>query len=124
MIRVGVEPYLECSTKGDRRFSPFCAYPSCLRGFSIEQAYHACKVFNDGTTGLDWKSAKQKKRDGYSVVNQDECNRMYSMLWDEYIKENPQLLVVLKLQSGLSDMFGQPGGPCQAIELWRIRNGK
>lgn len=122
MITVGEPPYLECSTRGDKRFSPFYARPSSLGGFSIEDAYHICKVFDDGTTGLDWRAAKQKKRDGHSVINQEECNALYSKLWDEYLDENPHLLDVIKLASGLSDMFGQPGGPCQAIELWRIRN--
>ena len=122
MIKVGDPPYLECSTRGDKRFSPFYARPSCLKGFSIEDAYHAAKVFDDGETGLDWRGAKEKKRAGHVVVNQDECNRLYSMLWDGYVRENPHLLDVLRSVPGLSDMFGQPGGPCQAVELWRIRN--
>jgi len=122
MIRVGEPPYLECSTKGDRRFSPFCAYPSCLDGRSIEEAYHALKVFEDGTTGLSWREAKRHKAQGHTVVNQEYCNEVYSLLWDQYMTEHPELLTVLKEQTGLSDMFGQPGGPCQAIELWRIRN--
>ena len=122
MIRVGEPPYLECSTRGDRRLSPFHARPVCLHGFSIEDAYHVAKVFSDGSTGLGWRDAKQKKRDGYTVTNQDECNALYAQLWDAYMAENPHLLDVIRSVSGLSDMFGQPGGPCQAIELWRIRN--
>lgn len=39
-----------------------------------------------------------------------------------YIEENPHLLQVLRAQSGLSDIFGQPGRACQATELWRIKN--
>lgn len=123
MIRVGEPPYLECSTRGDKRFSPFYARPSCLRGFSIEDAYHAMKVFDDGTTGLGWREAKAKRKSGHSVTNQDECNALYSQLWDEYMRENPHLLGVIRSSTGLSDMFGQTGGgPCQALELWRIRN--
>lgn len=37
---------------------------------------------------------------------------------------NPELLQILKESSGLSDMFGREGFPCQATELWRIRNTK
>lgn len=122
MIRVGEPPYLECSTKGDTRFSPFYARPSCLGGYSIEEAYHACKVFDDGSTGLTWRQAKAKRAAGYMVTNQEECNELYSRLWDLYIDENPHLLCVLGEQTGLSDIFGQEPGPCQAIELWRIRN--
>lgn len=122
MIEVGEPPYLECSTKGDKRFSPFYARPSILGGFSIEEAYHAAKVFEDGVTGLGWREAKDYRIAGHNVVNQDEVNQLYAELWDEYIEENPHLLVVLKEASGLSDMFGRPPGPCQATELWRIRN--
>lgn len=122
MVTRGVPPYLECSTKGDFRFSPFYARPSCIGGWSIEEAYHAMKVFDDGTTGLTWRLAKAHRAAGHDVVNQEECNTMYSYLWDEYMRENPDLLAVLKAASGLSDIFGKEPGPCQAIELWRIRN--
>lgn len=124
MIEVGEPPYLECSTKGDKRFSPFYARPSCLGGFSIEEAYHAAKIFEDGTTGLGWREAKDYRLAGHHVVNQEEVNQLYAELWDAYIDENPDLLVVLKEASGLSDMFGRPPGPCQATELWRIRNSR
>ena len=122
MIRVGEPPYLECSTRGDTRFSPFYARPSALGGLSIEEAYHALKLFDDGSTGLSWREAKALKALGHIVVNQKFCNEAYSAMWDAYIAENPELLEVLREQSGLSDIFGQVPGPCQAIELWRIRN--
>lgn len=122
MLKIGDPPYLECSTKGDTRFSPFYAKPSCLEGFSIEEAYHAIKIFNDGSTGLTWRAAKQHQKNGFTVINRDDCGKMYSHLWDEYISENPDLLVVLREATGLSDIFGKEPGPCQVIELWRIRN--
>ena len=122
MFKIGIPPYLECSTKGDKRFSPFYAKPSILKGMSIEEFYHAFKIFNDGSTTLSWRDAKNKKRDGFFVINQEKCNIIYSSLWDFYIKENPELLKVLKKQTGLSDIFGNENGPCQANELWRIRN--
>ena len=121
MIKVGKPPYLECSTKGDTRFSPFYARPSCLDGLSIEEAYHAFKLFDDGSRGFTWRRAKAKKKSGSLVVNQDACNELYSMLWDEYMLENDHLVEVLLKQTGLSDIFGYEPGPCQALELWRIR---
>jgi hypothetical protein len=114
MIRHGEAPFLECSSRGDKRFSAFHAK---VNGKSIEDHYQAAKVFEDGATGLSWKEAKGKK-----AVNQEECAALYSKLWDQYIVENPHLLEVLKKVSGLSDMFGQKGHCCQATELWRIRN--
>lgn len=122
MIRHGEPPYLECSTRGEQRLSPFFAKPACLDGYTIEQAYHAAKVFDDGSTGLTWRDAKAKRKAGHAVVNQEECNELYSFLWDRYMEEHPELLELIRSASGLSDMFGQPPGPCQATELWRIRN--
>jgi hypothetical protein len=128
MLRFGVAPYLECSTRGDRRFSAFVArlrsvkaarmFPNCgMHGLSIEGVYQAAKVFADGSTGLSWQMAKGRA----GCINQEEVRRLYSALWDMYIEENPELLVVLRAASGLSDTFGQPGHACQAEELWRIR---
>lgn len=114
MIRHGVAPFLECSTKGDRRFSAFCAI---VGGKSIEERYQAAKLFEDGSTGLGWRNAKGRK-----AVNQVMLISFYADLWNTYIREHPELLEVLRNASGLSDIFGQPGSVCQATELWRIRN--
>ena len=117
MIRVGSPPYLECSSKGDRRFSAFYAHIRAREGKSIEQIYQAAKVFPDGRTGLSWREAKGRK-----AVNAAECAELYDRLWEEYLDENPELLPVLRAASGLSDLFGQPGHCCQALSLWKIRN--
>lgn len=117
MIKHGESPYLECSSKGDKRFSAFYARLQNNLGRSIEEIYQGVKCFEDGSTGLSWREAKGKK-----AVNQDICNAFYSILWNVYIDQNPDLLEVLKNASGLSDMFGQKGHFCQATELWRIRN--
>lgn len=116
MLRFGEPPYLECSSRGDRRFSAFYARPKSLGGKSIEEAYQAAKVFEDGSTGLDWRTAKGRK-----AINQDELVIAYNLWWDEWITDQ-NLLPVLKAASGLSDIFGQPGHVCQAEVLWRIRN--
>ena len=115
MIKHGEPPYLECSSRGDKRFSAFHAK---VDGVSIEARYQASKMFEDGQTGFGWREAK-----GRRAVNQDECAAWYGRLWDRYIAEHPELLEILKAASGLSDMFGQVGHVCQATELWRIRNG-
>ena len=117
MIRHGKEPFLECSSVGDRRFSAFYARPARRGGRSIEELYQAAKRFEDGRTGLSWREAKGRK-----AVNQEECDALYAALWDEYIADNPYLLEILQAASGLSDKFGKPGSRCQATELWRIRN--
>lgn len=116
MIRHGQPPYLECSSRGDKRFS---AYYARIRGRdkrSIEEIYQAAKVFKDGATGLPIDEAR-----GLRPVNAIEVNRLYGVLWDEYIAENPNLLKDLIAAPGLSDIFGKKGHCCQATELWRIR---
>lgn len=114
MIKHGEPPYLECSSKGDKRFSAFYVK---VDGRSIETWYQAYKIFEDGSTELSWREAKGKK-----AVNQVEAAKYYSELWDEYINQHPELLEIIKSSSGLSDIFGQEGHCCQATELWRIRN--
>lgn len=113
MIRHGEHPFLECSSRGNNRFSAFYAR---VEGRSIEETYQAAKVFGDGRTGLSWREAK-----GRRAVNQEECAALYSALWDRYIAEHPDLGDLLDKVSGLSDMFGKPGSVCQATELWRIK---
>ena len=117
MVKHGRPPFLECSSRGDRRLSAFYARVWRRGGRSIEEVYQAANVFEDGRTGLTWREAK-----GRRAINQEDCNKLYACLWDEYINENKHLLEVLKAASGLQDTFGQEGHCCQATELWRIRN--
>ena len=116
MFKVGKAPYYECSSKGDKRFSAFWARLRCLDGKSIEEVYQAAKVFEDGSTGLSWKEAK-----GRTPVNIEEVRTLYSELWDEYFKENPDLYEVIADKTGFSDIYGQAGHACQAEEVMRIR---
>lgn len=117
MIRHGVAPFLECSSKGDSRFSAFHARLRSFGNRSIEEIYQGAKIFSDGETYLPPMKAK-----GRSAVNQPLCNDLYSLLWKQYIVENPKLINELIAASGLSDQFGQHGHCCQATELWLLRN--
>lgn len=119
MIRHGKAPFLECSSRGDKRFSAFYAKLH-IPGMGlrpIEELYQAYKVFDDGSTGLSVKYAKGRK-----AVNQEAAAGYYAHLWNLYIAANPGLQAKLMKANGLSDIFGQPGHVCQASELWRIRN--
>lgn len=116
MIRHGSAPYLECSSRGDKRFSAFYARIKQRGNRSIEDLYQAAKVFADGSTNLSWREAKGKR-----AVNMDECAKLYEQLWIEYIAEHPELIPILQNATGLQDMFGQPGHCCQATELWKIK---
>lgn len=114
MITYGKEPFLECSSRGDKRFSAFHAK---VNGRSIEDQYQAAKIFEDGSTGHHWKYAK-----GRRAINASECVILYENLWRKYISEHPELLDILKRASGLSDMFAKKGSVNQAQVLWKIRN--
>lgn len=115
MRRLGIAPFLECSSRGDRRFSAFYARPSSLAGRSIEEAYQALKRFSDGSTGLSWRAAK-----GRRAVNTDECVVAYRRWWEDWVIEQ-HLESVLLAATGLSDVFGQRGHTCQADTLWAIK---
>lgn len=113
MIRHGVAPFLECSTRGDKRFSAFCAM---IDGKSIEQWYQEKKRFDCDVSNLTWR-----EKQGLPCENPEECHQYYADLWDEYILRNLHLLPVLVEATGLSDVFGKAGHACQATELWDIR---
>lgn len=119
MIKVGSAPFLECSSKGDKRFSAMYARLKSFNGRTIEEIYQASKVFADGSTNLSIAECKGKK-----AVNMDYCTKLYAQLWDLYFSENPELLDVIKKYNGFSDMFGKPGCQCQAKEIYRIKNKK
>lgn len=114
MISIGHFPYLECSSRGDKRFSAFYAK---VDGKSIEETYQAAKIFENGVTGLSWRDAKGKK-----ALNMSQVAKLYKDLWRRYLVAHPSYLKVLKKASGLSDMFGQEGHICQAVTLWELRN--
>lgn len=115
MLTFGNEPFLECSSKGDKRFSAFYAK---LKGYNqtIEELYQGSKRFEDDSVGLSIKEAKGRK-----PVNAEACRILYSGLWDQYFKENPELYEVIYKYNGFSDIFGQEGHACQAEEIYRIR---
>ena len=96
MLAYGKPPYLECSSRGDKRFSAFAARIRARGNASIETLYQSAKIFADGATGLGWREAK-----GRRAVNAKECAALYATLWDEYMAENPDLMPVLLAASGV-----------------------
>lgn len=118
-MRIGFDPFLECSSRGDKRFSAFYARLRAYSGRSIEEIYQASKVFADGSTGLDWRAAK-----GRYPVNMEQCKILYGQLWLIYFIENPELTNVIMQFNGFSDVFGKPGSVCQAVEIYKIRIGR
>ena len=116
MLKFGEKPFLECSSKGDKRFSAFYARLKCAGNKSIEELYQASKILEDGSVNNDWRKAKGKK-----CTNPEEVRKYYSVLWNTYFREKPELKDVIKNYKGFSDIFGQEGHACQAEEIYRIR---
>ena len=119
MIKCGIPPYLECSSKnpdGNKAFSAFYARLKAYGNKSIEEIYQAAKVFEDGSTNLTPQQAKGKK-----AINMTEVTSLYHTLWEKYFEENPDLLkYILNNHQGFSDMFGQAGHNCQASTIYSI----
>lgn len=84
MLKFGQPPYLECSSKGDKRFSAFYAQIQSRNNKSIEEIYQAPKVFEDGSTGLGWRDAK-----GRVCVNIEECQNVYATPWTNTFRKIP-----------------------------------
>jgi len=123
MIKQGVEPYLEVSSRGDKRFSALYARLASYNLNSIEQLYQSSKQFDLDQPGVDtmghmknWRDAKGKTPKNLAFVAW-----LYDHLWRIYLMEHPEFIAVLIQASGLSDVFGQPGSQCQAVTLWSIR---
>ena len=115
MLKFGKSPYLEVSSKGDKRFSAFYARIKRRNNRSIEELYQARKLFENGVSGLSVKEAKGKR-----PVNIDDCRDYYSQLWQEFFQENPELLLEISQYNGFSDIFGQENHCCQAEEIYLI----
>ena len=115
MLIFGTPPILECSSRGDKRFSAFYARIKRRGNKTIEELYQARKLFEGGVSGLSIKEAK-----GKLPVNIEDCRSYYSLLWREWFDENPELLLELGQYNGFSDVFGQSGHACQAEEVYNI----
>ena len=118
MLKFGEPPYLECSSRGDSRFSAFYARIRYRNSRSIEDLYQARKIFIENgveITGLSPKEAKGRK-----PINVEDCRSFYRQLWREYIQENPELLDVIRQYNGFSDIFGKADHACQAEEIYLI----
>ena len=120
MLKFGNPEFLECSSRGDKRFSAFYARIRFRNNKTIEELYQRRKTFLiDGqmVSGLSIKEAK-----GRFPINMEDCKSFYTQLWSEYFQENPELYDVIRQYNGFTDVFGQAGHVCQASEIYRIRS--
>lgn len=114
---------LECSSKGDKRFSAFYAKVSVYGEFdSIENHYQLCKRdrLENGEVLIPktWRDLKGKKIDSF-VVNgitfpEEYLSQYYKLLWVKYLDANPSLVVFASGFDEFTDMFRGKSINCQA----------
>ena len=96
------EPYYECSSKGDKRFSAIFAK---INGKSIEEIYQLDIKGYRGEVN-HWKEAKGKEP---KHITYEEAYKEYLKLWVEYFNNNPELYFEIREKSKdktITDMFG------------------
>ena len=97
---------LECSSRGDRRFSAFYARTYFFGIYtSIESHYQGIKR---NIHGIPCK--KGESVDHCIINNQKVDSRvltpLYNLLWVKYFRHNPELLAYARKFDTFSDMFG------------------
>ena len=105
---------LECSSRGDKRFSAFYAYVS-IYGInkSIENHYQSCKGFN-----IEPIKRKGSKPD-FITINNIRCDvkyltPYYKLLWVKYLDEHKELVEYANKFDDYNDMFKGHSINCQA----------
>lgn len=107
---------LECSSKGDKRYSAFFAWVKLYgKTANIETHYQNCKKFNDPTI----TKVKGQQPD-YIVINGKELDKkyltpFYKLLWVKYLDEHPELVEYASQFDDFHDIFkGKNTINCQA----------
>lgn len=119
---------LECSSRGDRRFSALYAKVT-FDDYSdtIEHHYQGCKRFN-GVQG-SYGRVKGKKPDYIEVKGRHlevkYLTPFYNMLWLIYLDSHPDYVEFLKQFDDYNDMFKGKAYNCQADVIRKyIKEGR
>lgn len=127
---------LQCHSRGDRRFSPFCCFVEAFgHTNSIENHYQRAKVFDGNLVPKDWRDAKQWKKSGLKQVgwhigslrlpclsNQEGIGfalndfgiQFYIALWHKYLRSNKTLITIASQFDEFEDPFRGTFPFCQA----------
>lgn len=110
---------LECSSKGDKRFSAFYARVSAWGKMdSIENHYQLSKRFDNEKAPTNWKDAKGKTATHMSLNGTEYelkyLSQWYKMLWVEYLDSNPDLVEYASSFDEYNDIFKGKSMNCQA----------
>jgi hypothetical protein len=110
---------LECSSKGDKRYSAFYAMVKVFgKTDSIENHYQLCKRFGD-IIPQTWKDAKGKQPTHIHINSKDYdvkyLSMFYKLLWVKYLDQHPELVDSAKQFDDFHDIFkGKNTVNCQA----------
>lgn len=114
---------LECSSKGDKRFSAFYAKVEVNgKMASIEEHYQLSKRFKDeqGKYVIPQKVMDAKGKTpvhfvlGGKIYDVSYLSSYYSLLWVKYLDKNPELVQYAKDFDDFTDMFRGSSINCQA----------
>jgi hypothetical protein len=110
---------LECSSKGDKRYSAFYAMVKVFGNIdSIENHYQLCKRFNN-IIPQTWRNAKGKQPTHIHINGKDYdikyLSMFYKLLWVKYLDQNPELVEYAEQFDDFHDIFkGKNTVNCQA----------
>lgn len=113
---------LECSSRGDRRFSALFARIEVFgRRATIEEHYQMAKCFP--WKPLTWREAKGCRPThleiGGKVFPVSYLTAWYALLWLLYLDAHPELVEYARKFDDFSDSFARPGCNSQA-EMVRL----
>lgn len=109
---------LECSSKGDKRYSAFYAKVKVWENYdSIENHYQLCKRFGDFKP-TTWRDAKGKTPTHIELNGKcydlKYLSQWYKLLWLRYFDTNPELVSYAAEFDDYSDIFKGKSINCQA----------
>ena len=104
---------LECSSKGDKRFSAFYARIKKYGNRSIEEIYQNSKRDEYNRVPGKGKKVKYMFWEG-KYYSPKHLSNLYSFLWKIYFEENPSLLEYASKFDTFTDMFRGKSINCQA----------
>jgi hypothetical protein len=119
----GAPPYLDCSSRGDKRFSADHARILGQDRATIAELYESAKRYRPGHPLVDTQGAPidWRKIRGIRPVNLFEVKSLYRSLWESYFEERPDLVEILCRSSGLCDTLTPKWQITPIFVLWDIR---
>lgn len=115
-MNFGTPPYLECSSKGDKRFSPFYARLRSYQNQTIHHIYNSEKMYESGSTNY-----AVQNRNNIRPINLFELVPLFKKLWLIYFSENPELVRILLASTGISEVYTPDKYFSTSEVLWSIR---